>query len=138
MVELERQKELEIKYVDVETSYKSWPLIPDLLYIIKMTSRGYIFIIEVDRSEKKEKDELEKIQGYRDWQLSNQWLREPWATVMPSQRFPRIIYAFDESKPRWQSRAKRFQQKADGVGLRMTTCGLSRIEDTIKALAINA
>lgn len=135
LTEMERKNELEIKYHAIEQRYSSWPLIPDLLYVIRMDKKGYIFIIEVDRSEKKEKHEVEKIQSYRDWQLSNQWLQEEWATIMPVPRFPRVIYAFDESKSKWKGRATRLRKAADLAGLKFTTCGLTEIEDTIKALS---
>lgn len=133
-VRMKREGLLEIKYESVEEKAKTWPLIPDLFYIIRMNKKGYIFLIEVDRSEKKEKEELEKIQSYRDWQLSNQWLQEEWAKIMPTPRFPRIIYAFDEDKSKWKGRAKRFQRAADTMGLRLSTCGLSELENVIKGL----
>lgn len=133
--EMERSGELEIKYEATEANQKTWPLIPDLLYVLRIGKRGYTYLIEVDRSEKKEKEELEKIQSYRDWQLSNQWLQEDWAQIMPVPRFPRIIYAFDEEKSKWKGRAKRFQTFADTCGLRFSTCGLSQLQDLIRALA---
>lgn len=133
---MEREGVLEIKYEGVEAPQKTWPLIPDLLYVLRMNKKGYMFLIEVDRCEKKEKEELEKIQSYRDWQLSNQWLQEEWAKVMPVPRFPRIIYVFDEDKAKWKGRAKRFQTFADANGLRFSTCGISELQNVIGALAI--
>lgn len=130
--EMEREGLLEVKHEEVEAKQKSWPLIPDLLYILRIQQKGYIHLIEVDRCEKKEKEEIEKIQSYRDWQLSNQWLNEPWAKIMPVPRFPRIIYAFDEDKAKWKGRAKRFQAYADKCGLRFSTCGLSELSNIIK------
>lgn len=134
MKEKERDKEFEIKYEAIERKSTTWPLIPDMLYILKLNRKGYIFLIEVDRSEKKEKEEIEKIKSYRDWQLSNQWLKEEWALMMPTPRFPRVIYMFDETKSKWRGRAKRFQNAADKEGLRFTTCGLSELNQTIEAL----
>lgn len=133
LIILERTSEsvMKIMYQQVEGKQKTWPLIPDLLFIIKRNGKGYIFLIEVDRCEKKEKDELDKIRSYRDWQLSNQWLQEEWASIMPVPRFPRIIYAFDESKSKWKGRATRFQKEADKQGLRFSTCGVSAIGDSM-------
>lgn len=133
-VQMERDGLLEIKYQSIEQKQETWPLIPDAGYIIRRNGKGYIFFVEVDRSEKKEKDEVEKIESYRDWQLSNQWLQESWATVMPVPRFPRVIYAFEESKSKWKGRATRLQKAADKCGLKFTACGLSQLPDIIKAL----
>lgn len=135
LLALERQQLIEIKYIDIEQQNKTWLLIPDMLFIIRTKGKGYISLIEVDRCEKKEKDELEKIRSYADWKLSNQWLKEDWAQVMPQPRFPRVIYLFDESKPRWKARAKRFQDEADKYNLKFTASGLSRFVEMIKALA---
>jgi hypothetical protein len=135
ITEMEHEGELEIKYHAIEQRHPSWPLIPDLLYILRMEKKGYICIVEVDRCEKKEKDEIEKIESYRDWQLSNQWLQEEWANIMPVPRFPRIIYAFDESKPKWKGRATRLRRAAERCGLKFTTCSISDIDQTIRALS---
>lgn len=132
--EMERASILEIMYQEIEQKQKTWPLIPDLLFIIRANQKGYIVLIEVDRCEKKEKDEAEKIREYRSWQLSNQWLQEEWASIMPVPRFPRVLYAFDESKPKWKGRATRLQKVAEDCGLKFSVCGLSQISAMIQAL----
>lgn len=137
MIALERNKELEIRYASVEPHQKTWPMIPDLCFIFRANQRGFLLFVEMDRCEKKEKEEISKIEDYRTWQLSNRWLQEEWARVTPSPRFPRLLYVFDEEKPRWQVRAKRFRQAADKCGLRFGTCGRKGFSDTIKALALS-
>lgn len=130
LVQLEREGKLEIKYLSVEQPVQNWPLVPDFVTVIRANRRGYVFAIEVDRGEKKLRDEEEKLVRYRDWRLSNDWLREEWARLMPSPRFPRIFYVFEEGQ-RWRFRATQLQKVAESLRLRFTACGLSEFSQVL-------
>lgn len=66
---------------------------PDLILMFRKGNYGYKYFIEVDTGEKKETDEMKKLERYRDWELGSQWISEPWAKLYRT-KFPTVMYVF--------------------------------------------
>ena len=113
----EREGKWEIKFLEYEPKQISNAIKPDVAAIIRKGKRGVFLFIEVDRSEKKESVEKQKLRSYRDWQLSQTWMTESWASLLPRPIFPVILYLFDESKKGWKRRAISLYKEAERIGL---------------------
>lgn len=125
----ERESKWSIEYLSVEERQTSYPLIPDLTAVLKHDHRGAALFIEVDRSEKKESVEREKLRHYKDWQLTRSWVNEPWAKCLPRPIFPTILYLFDETKPGWKRRSTVLEKEAHHIGLISQFMGITKLSD---------
>lgn len=125
LVIAERCQRWSIIHLEVEEKQETWRLIPDLHAILRFGQKGGLFFIEVDRSEKKEADEKQKLHAYKDWQLSGIWKNEPWQKKLPHPSFPRIVYLFDETKRHWKKRAHSLATYANEIGLKADFMGWS-------------
>lgn len=114
---LHRTQQLDLFVCDLERPLATTPLVPDLVVLYRRQGYGYLYIIEVDRCEKKEADEIAKIQAYREWQLSGLWLRESWARILPTPKFPHVLYLFDPVRPSWRKRQTAFRRAAEEARL---------------------
>lgn len=109
-----------IKMDFLHTCYTAKPVSgniePDLIVAFQKNGYGYKYLIEVDTGEKKESDELRKLERYRDWELSGIWIREEWAGIY-KKRFPTVMYIFSNDR-KGQRRMRIFEEKAKEIGLR--------------------
>lgn len=131
-VEAERNKKWENRYLEREEKQVSSFLIPDLVSVLKRDNKGAAFFIEVDRSEKKESMEKDKLKTYYEWYLSKSWVQERWAVVLPKPIFPTVVYLFDEEKKGWKRRSTILHQTAYHIGLKAEFMGLSEWEHYIE------
>lgn len=114
---LARIKHLDLFVSHIEQPLSTLAIVPDLVVLYRRQGFGYLYIIEVDRCEKKEADEIAKIKAYRDWQISGLWLREGWARILPTPKFPHVLYLFDPVRPSWKKRQTAFRRSAEEARL---------------------
>ena len=127
---LARNKTIQLLYLQFEEHQQTWRLIPDLTVLYRQGDRGFLYFIEVDRSEKKERDELEKIRSYRQWQTSALWVKEAWAAHLPKKVFPVLLYVFEERKS-YKRRQTLFLNTAKEEGLSMKAYTLSEFKSSL-------
>lgn len=113
LVELEREGIITIDYLKVCYSFKpkTANIEPDLIVAFRKGNYGYKYFIEVDTGEKKEKDELKKIERYREWELSTQWIKEEWAELY-KRRFPAVLYLCSGTERKAKRRISVLKEKA--------------------------
>lgn len=104
---------------------------PDLIVCFRKGTYGYRYFIEVDNCEKKESEELGKIDRYRDWELGSQWIREPWASLY-RRRFPVVCYLFSGADRKVARRIKVFGDHAQSVECKSDFLRLEDFEDKIR------
>jgi hypothetical protein len=132
---LEREGILSIDYFEpcYATKPKTVNIEPDLILAFRKGNYGYRYLIEVDNCEKKESEELRKIETYRDWELGSQWIKEDWANLY-KRRFPILLYLFSGSERKINRRIKVFKQKADEVECRSDFLPLEHFREKILSL----
>lgn len=128
-----REKDWQAKHLVTEVGYQSSGLIPDLTAILRRENKGTILFIEVDRSEKKESVEKAKLLKYKEWELSRNWVAEPWNQHLPKPYFPTVVYLFDESRPRWKRRLGVLQKYSEQIGLRSVFLGITNFRSYLIA-----
>lgn len=138
LTELARQGTINIDYMRVCYSYKpsTASIEPDLIVAFKKDGFGYKYLIEVDNCEKKEVEELRKLEKYRDWELGSQWIKEPWAAIY-KQRFPRVLYLFSGSPKKVARRIKVFKERAHEVECKGDFLKLDDFMDKVITLGHN-
>lgn len=131
---LERLKIIQIDYLvacyDIQTDYH---IVPDLIVCFRKGRYGYKYLIEVDTGEKRESDECKKIEKYRDFELSGQWIKESWGELY-RRRFPMILYLFTSDEKRLKRRMNVFKKKAESVQCRYDGLLLSSLEEKILSI----
>lgn len=132
---LARLGEIEIDYLKVCYRYKPHTINiePDLVVSFRKGNYGYKYLIEVDNCEKKETEELRKIEKYKDWELSSQWIKEEWAELY-RRRFPTVLYIFAGSERKVKRRIKVFKDHAVQVECRCDTIAIDQLEEKIHEL----
>jgi hypothetical protein len=130
----ERESAWELEYLETEERQKTYPIIPDLTVVLRNKRKGAAFFIEVDRSEKKESVEKEKLKRYREWQLSRTWGTEKWRRKLPRPIFPTVLYAFDEGKSEWKRRATVLRKEANALGLQAEFMGIKEVYYFLKSI----
>lgn len=135
LIELERSGLLNIDYLEVCYAYKpkTAAIEPDLVACFRKGGYGYRYIIEVDNCEKREAEEVRKLEKYRDWELSGHWIREPWADLY-RRKFPTVVYLFAGSPKQVSRRIKVFGEAANAVELRSDFQKTSDFENKIRSL----
>lgn len=133
LVAQQQQGTLELRYHETEQKQSTSDIIPDIVSVFKYRelAQGKALFIEVDRSQKKEADEKDKLERYRGWQLSESWRQEPWCAHQPRPFFPTIVYLFDEHVPRWRQRMIRLEKHAKKIGLQADFLPLSEFHEYI-------
>ncbi len=106
---------------------------PDLMVAFRKGNFGYKYLIEVDNCEKKEKEELTKLQKYKDWEYGSHWIKEEWAELY-SRRFPTVLYLFSGSERKVRRRVKVFKDYATEIECRCDTLALEELEEKIHSL----
>lgn len=137
LIRLERKGIIHIDYL--ATCYKHKPktasIEPDLIVAFRKGKYGYRYFIEVDSCEKKETEELRKLDKYRDWELSSQWIKEPWASFY-KRRFPVVLYVFSGEERKVKRRLKVFKEHALEIECKADTIRFHDFENKIVSLRI--
>lgn len=116
VVRLQRESVIIIDYLEVCYTQKpqSFNIEPDLIVAFRKGNYGYRYLIEVDNCEKKETEELNKLNRYRDWELSSQWIKEPWADLY-KKKFPTVLYMFAGAERKVNRRVRIFKERAEEI-----------------------
>lgn len=134
-IRLEREGIISIDYL--EPCYTKKPktinLEPDIILCFKKGNYGYRYLIEVDNCEKKESEELNKLDKYRDWELGSQWIKEEWADLY-RRKFPTILYIFAGAERKVNRRLKVFTDHAREVECRSDFIRLREFREKILSL----
>lgn len=139
LTELDRTGEISIDLMRACYSYKpkTAQIEPDLIVAFRKNGFGYKYFIEVDNCEKKEMDELRKLERYRDWELSSQWIKESWAELY-RRKFPRVLYLFSGgSDKKISRRIHAFRERAREVECRGDFLPFEQFRDKILSLGHN-
>lgn len=138
LVGLERQGIISIDHLSACYAYKpkTASIEPDLVVAFQKDGFGYKYLIEVDCCEKKESEELVKLEKYRDWELGSQWINEPWAAIY-RRKFPRVIYLFAGPPKKVTRRIGVFRERAHEVECKGDFLKLEDFEDKILNLGHN-
>lgn len=67
-------------------------LIPDIFLIIEYLGKGYVFFIEIDLGTEDIPYIKRKINSYKDYYLSRNWIKEDWVKLFSIPTFPRILF----------------------------------------------
>lgn len=134
-IELERQGIIEIDYLEVCYAYKpkTCNIEPDIIICFRKGNYGYKYLVEVDTGEKKESDELNKIDKYRDWELSGQWIREEWGEHY-KRRFPTVLYVFSGESRKTSRRITMFKKRADDTQCKYDGLLLTSLQEKLLTL----
>jgi hypothetical protein len=74
-------------------------LIPDILCLLKVNGKGYLFFIEVDMGTEDIPYVKAKLDMYKDYYMSRQWVVKPWGKVFKTPTFPRVLF-LTENRPK--------------------------------------
>ncbi len=135
LTEMNRHGTIRLDYLKACYAYKpkTMNIEPDLIVAFQKDGMGYRYFLEIDNCEKKEADEIAKIERYRDWELGSQWIKEEWADVY-KRRFPKLLYLFSGPVPKMRRRTKVFMEAAHQQELRAECMPIEDFADKILRL----
>jgi hypothetical protein len=119
-IDLHRRSAIKIDFLHVPHTYKpkTAKIEPDLIVAFQKEGIGYQYFIEVDTGEKKEADEVKKLEKYKEWEYSTFWIREPFAKVYPKRKFPYVMYICTGTNRQQSRRIKALADAAQELKLR--------------------
>ncbi|MNH31967.1 hypothetical protein D3C79_923800 [compost metagenome] len=86
--------------VEEPRQYRDTKIIPDILCILKCGGKGYLFFIEVDLGTEDIPYVKSKLESYKDYYMSRQWVAEPWAKAFKTPTFPRVLFLTEDNRPK--------------------------------------
>lgn len=98
-----RQMGLEVLMYEVEEPHlfgNDSKLIPDILCLLKCSGKGYLLIIEVDMGTEDVPYVKSKLELYKDYYISRQWVNKPWAKIFKTPTFPRVLFMTENNRPK--------------------------------------
>ncbi|ABS83758.1 hypothetical protein 0305phi8-36p200 [Bacillus phage 0305phi8-36] len=109
---------------------KTYNIEPDIILAFRKGNYGYRYFIEVDTCEKKESDEIKKLERYRDWELSGQWINEEWSQFY-RRKFPTVLYLFSGNERKVNRRMEVFSKHAEEVECKSNFLPVGQFRDKI-------
>lgn len=73
-------------------------LIPDIFLMIEYLGKGYLFYIEIDLGTEDIPYIKKKINSYKDYYLSKQWIMESWTQLFQKPTFPKILFITNDGR----------------------------------------
>ncbi|MMZ43633.1 hypothetical protein D1872_51970 [compost metagenome] len=86
--------------VEEPHQYGDSKLIPDILCLFKHNNKGYVFFIEVDMGTEDIPYIKSKLESYKDYYISQQWVTKPWARMFKTPTFPRVLFLTEDNRPK--------------------------------------
>jgi len=84
--------EVLIYKVEENISFFDNQFIPDIFLLIEYQGKGYVFFIEVDLGTEDIPYIKRKINQYKEYYISKQWIMESWEKLFIVPTFPRILF----------------------------------------------
>lgn len=78
--------------VEESIAYLGNQFIPDIFILIEYQGKGYVFHIEIDLGTEDIPYIKRKINQYKDYYLSKQWILEEWEQLFEIPTFPKILF----------------------------------------------
>lgn len=108
--------------------------IPDIFILIEYQGKGFVFYIEVDLGTEDIPYIKRKINQYKDYYLSKQWLLEKWVELFEIPTFPHILFLTNNGRHKRIETLKNF---TDELSIKCTFGFHSEIEMIIKSCLFN-
>lgn len=115
-------------WVEEPHPFHDTKVIPDITCLIVHNKKGYLFFIEVDLGTEDIPYIKTKIDNYKDYYLSKQWVATQWAKVFKSPVFPRILFLTQEGRKKRQITLQDYTKES---GLRFQFGFHSELESTL-------
>lgn len=84
--------------VEENISFFDTQFVPDIFLMIEHLGKGYVFFIEVDLGTEDIPYIKRKINLYKDYYLSKQWIMEDWVKLFSVPTFPRILFFTNDGR----------------------------------------
>jgi len=100
MIQIMRDLGGEILLYEVEEPhlYGDNRIIPDIMCLFKCNGKGYVFFIEVDMGTEDIPYIKSKLEAYKDYYMSQQWVSKPWAKMFKTRTFPRVLFLTENGR----------------------------------------